>query len=128
MSSGSARQYPGVAPVLQLAETLEGLREDHDSDPALIRAHSNSVVQATESGQVGLAGALVDIARRLQTEATPGNTQRRATEAAVATVDGCDHAAISITRRRSGLETVAATDEVATRVDASDVRRPRALV
>jgi GAF domain-containing protein len=36
----------------------------------------------------------------------------------VATVGGCDHVAISITRRRVGLETVAATDEVPPRVDA----------
>ena len=71
----------------------------------------------TESGE-GLAAAFADIARQLQAEHTPEETQNRVTRAALSTVRGCDHAAISILRRRSGVHTVAATDDVATRVDA----------
>jgi GAF domain-containing protein len=58
-----------------------------------------------------------DIARQLQAEASPERTRDRITRAAVATVDGCDHAAISIIHRRGGLSTVSATDDVPRRVD-----------
>jgi transcriptional regulator with GAF, ATPase, and Fis domain len=58
------------------------------------------------------------IARELEAETSRGRTQDRVTRAAVRTVEGCDHAAISIVRRRGGIETVGATDEVPSRVDA----------
>jgi GAF domain-containing protein len=57
------------------------------------------------------------IARQLEAETSPEATRDRITEAAVHTVHGCDHAAISIIRRRGGIETVAATDDVPSRVD-----------
>jgi transcriptional regulator with GAF, ATPase, and Fis domain len=66
----------------------------------------------------GLAEMFAGIARQLQAESSPEKTRDRVTRAAVATVDGCDHAAISIVRRRGGIETVAATDDVPPRVDA----------
>lgn len=72
----------------------------------------------TESGRAGLAEAFADIARQLQAESNPAKTQERVTRAAVATIGGCDHAAISIVRRRGGVETVAATDDVPAEVDA----------
>jgi len=78
-------------------------------------------VRVTESGQAGLADlaeVFADIARHLQAETSPERTQDRVARAAVATVDGCDHAAISIIRRRGGLQTVSATDDVPQRVDA----------
>jgi GAF domain-containing protein len=75
-------------------------------------------VRVTESEQAALAGVFADIARRLQAETSPEGTQDRVTHTAVATVDGCDHAAISIVRRRGGLQTVSATDDVPQRVDA----------
>jgi len=72
----------------------------------------------TERGQAGLAEAFADIARQLQAEGTSETTRDRVTRAAVATVDGCDHAAISIIRRRGGIESVSATDDIPSRVDA----------
>lgn len=75
-------------------------------------------MRVTGSEQADLAGVFADIARQLEAETSPERTQDRVTRAAVATVDGCDHAAISIVRRRGGIETVAATDEVPERVDA----------
>lgn len=71
----------------------------------------------SEPEQADLAGVFADIARQLEAEASPERTQDRVTRAAVAAVDGCDHAAISIVRRRGGIETVAATDDVPQRVD-----------
>lgn len=62
--------------------------------------------------------SLAAIARELEAETSPERTRNRVTAATVAMVGGCDHAAISIVRRRGGVETVAATDEVATVVDA----------
>ena len=72
----------------------------------------------TESQPSDLAEVFADIARQLEAEKSPEKTQDRVTQAAVATVGGCDHAAISIVRRRGGIETVAATDDVPTRVAA----------
>src|SRR3954454_23967685 len=72
----------------------------------------------TESEQSDLAEVFADIARQLEAETSPERTQNRVTQAAVATVDGCDHAAISIVRRRGRVETVAPTDVVPTLVDA----------
>lgn len=71
-----------------------------------------------EWGQAGLAEVFADIARQLQAQSSPEKTQERVTQAAVATIDGCDHAAISIIRRRGRFETVAATDDVPVEVDA----------
>lgn len=66
----------------------------------------------------GLAEVFAGIARQLQAETNPEKTQERVTRAAVATVDGCDHASISIVRRHDTIETVASTDDVPNRVDA----------
>jgi GAF domain-containing protein len=74
--------------------------------------------QVTDSEQADLAETFAEIARQLEAEASPEKTQDRVTQAAVTTVDGCDHAAISIVRRRGGIQTVAATDDVPPRVDA----------
>jgi transcriptional regulator with GAF, ATPase, and Fis domain len=71
----------------------------------------------TESRQQGLAETFATIARQLEAEISPDATQNRVTQAAVATIEGCEHAAISIVRRRGGVETVAATDDVPTVVD-----------
>lgn len=65
-----------------------------------------------------LAGVFADIARQLQAEDSPEKVQDRISRAAVDTVDGCDHAAISLVHRRGAVDTVAATDDVPTRVDA----------
>jgi GAF domain-containing protein len=65
----------------------------------------------------GLAEVFAGIARRLRAESTPERTRDGVTRAAVDTVAGCDHAAIIIVRRRGGIETVAATDEVPVAVD-----------
>ncbi|MDT0352607.1 GAF and ANTAR domain-containing protein [Pseudonocardia charpentierae] len=65
-----------------------------------------------------LAEVFAKLARQLQAEDTPRKVQERVTRAAVDTVDGCDHAAISLVHRRGGIETVAATDDVPPRVDA----------
>ncbi len=65
-----------------------------------------------------LAAVFADIARHLQAQDSPEKVRERVTRAAVDTVEGCDHAAISVVRRHGGIETVAATDDVAPRVDA----------
>jgi transcriptional regulator with GAF, ATPase, and Fis domain len=65
-----------------------------------------------------LAEVFADIARQLEAEISPERTQGRVTRAAVATVGGCDHAAISIVRRQGEVKTVAPTDVVPTLVDA----------
>jgi transcriptional regulator with GAF, ATPase, and Fis domain len=70
-----------------------------------------------QSGE-GLAEVFADIARQLQAQHGSEKTQRRVTQAAVDTVEGCDHAAISVIRRSGAVETVAATDDVPPRVDA----------
>jgi GAF domain-containing protein len=66
----------------------------------------------------GLAEDFAAIARLLQAETTPELTQDRITRTAVDAIGGCDHAAISLILRRGGVHTVAATDDVAVRVDA----------
>ena len=81
-------------------------------------ARRTRFVRVTESKQSDLAEVFADIARQLEAEKSPEKTQDRVTQAAVATVGGCDHAAISIVRRRGGIETVAATDDVPPQVDA----------
>ncbi len=65
-----------------------------------------------------LSAAFADIARHLQAQDTPEKVRERVARAAVDTVEGCDHAAISVVRRRGRIETVAATDDVPPRVDA----------
>jgi GAF domain-containing protein len=71
-----------------------------------------------ERADEGLAEDFAAIARLLQAETTPEQTQQRVTKAAVDTVGGCEHASISLIRRRGGVETVAPTDDVPVRVDA----------
>jgi transcriptional regulator with GAF, ATPase, and Fis domain len=66
----------------------------------------------------GLAEVFADIARQLQAQDSSGKVQDRISRAAVDTVDGCDHAAISLVHRRGAIETVSATDDVPLRVDA----------
>ena len=65
-----------------------------------------------------LAQVFADIARQLQAEDTPEKVQERICRAAVDTVDGCDHAAISVVHRHGVIETVGATDDVPHQVDA----------
>src|SRR6476661_7117106 len=60
----------------------------------------------------GLAEDFAEIARQLQAKTTPEQTQERITRAAVGMVGGCDHASISIVRRRGRVQTVAPTDDV----------------
>ena len=65
-----------------------------------------------------LTQVFANIARHLQAGDTPEKVQERISRAAVDTVDGCDHAAISVIHRRGAIETVGATDEVPHQVDA----------
>lgn len=65
-----------------------------------------------------LAATFARIARALQAELTPDRTLEQITGAAVRTVPGCDHAAISMVEKRGPITTRAATDEVPTAVDA----------
>jgi GAF domain-containing protein len=65
----------------------------------------------------GLAEQFARIARALHETATAAETYRRVTEAAVATVPGCDHAAISLLDRHGGVVSVAATGAVPAAVD-----------
>lgn len=57
------------------------------------------------------------IARELQAESGLEQTREHVTRAAVKTVPGCDHAAISLVRRQGSIKTVAATDDVPERVN-----------
>lgn len=68
-----------------------------------------------ESLHRGLAEAIAEVARRLQAEESEQETLQTMVELAVATIPGCDHAAVSIVD--DTIETPAASDEVATRVD-----------
>jgi transcriptional regulator with GAF, ATPase, and Fis domain len=82
-------------------------------------AHQRAIFPpVTESGQRGLAEVFADIARQFEAEASPETTQNRVTQVALTMVDGCDHAGISVVRRRGGVQTVAATDDTAVVVDA----------
>ncbi len=72
----------------------------------------------TAEPEDNLAAVFADIARHLQAQDTPEKVQERVTRAAVDTVDGCDHASISVVRRHGRIDTVAATDDVPPRVDA----------
>ena len=64
-----------------------------------------------------LADQFAGIARTLHAAATAAETRRRVTDAAVATVPGCDHAAISLLDRHGGVVSVAATGAVPAAVD-----------
>lgn len=64
-----------------------------------------------------LAEAFAAVARQLQAEPGTESTYRRITAAAVETVEGCDHAALSLVRRHGPITTVAATSPVPGRVD-----------
>jgi transcriptional regulator with GAF, ATPase, and Fis domain len=65
-----------------------------------------------------LAEVFAEIARQLYEEETPDKVLDRVTRAALETVEGCDHAAISIVRPHDRIHTVAATDDVPPAVDA----------
>jgi transcriptional regulator with GAF, ATPase, and Fis domain len=65
-----------------------------------------------------LAEAFADIARRLHGESSPKEVHERIGRAAVHTVGGCDHAAISLVYRHRAIDTVGATDDVPHQVDA----------
>jgi hypothetical protein len=69
------------------------------------------------AGEVELAALFVDIARRLQSGQGTAQAEERIVSAAVATVDGCEHAGISLLHRSAAPTTVAATDDVAALVD-----------
>ena len=68
--------------------------------------------------EMDLAEVFADIARQLKAEHTPEKVQQRISQAAVDTVEGCDHAAICLVDRHGVIETVGATDEVPHEVDA----------
>jgi transcriptional regulator with GAF, ATPase, and Fis domain len=65
-----------------------------------------------------LAEAFADIARRLHGESSTKKVHERIGRAAVHTVGGCDHAAISLVYRHRAIDTVGATDGVPHQVDA----------
>lgn len=65
-----------------------------------------------------LADLFASIARQLQAAGSLEKVQHLITTAAVETVGGCHHAAISLLTQHGGLITVAATDDVPPRVDA----------
>jgi len=65
-----------------------------------------------------LAEAFADIARRLHGESSTKKVHERIGRAAVHTVGGCDHAAISLVYRHRAIDTVGATDDVPHQVDA----------
>ena len=80
-------------------------------------------VSVSESEQ--LADTFATIARELEAATGPGRTQEVVTRHAVEQVPGCAYAAISLVRRGGAVSTVAATDEIAERVD-QRVERKRA--
>jgi GAF domain-containing protein len=65
-----------------------------------------------------LAQYFVEIARSLHSGQEPAEIQDRITRAAVRTVEGCEHAAISLVRLGRRPVTVAATDRLPVEVDA----------
>lgn len=65
-----------------------------------------------------LARLFVGIARHLHAEDDPARAREQITLAAVATVPGCEHAAVSLVRRNGSITTDAATDELPALVDA----------
>src|SRR5689334_17654007 len=73
--------------------------------------------QVVEAGEQDPAEVFARLARRLGAETSPDEARDQVTQSGVQAVDGCDHADISVIRRRGGIETVAATDDVPPRVD-----------
>jgi GAF domain-containing protein len=65
-----------------------------------------------------LADSFAAVARVLQAEVDPQRTQERITAIATKVINGCDHAAISVVKRRGVITTVAPTDETPGQVDA----------
>jgi GAF domain-containing protein len=72
----------------------------------------------TAAADDNLAEVFADIARHLHEQSSPEEVVDRITRAAVDTVEGCDHAAVSILRRHGRIETRGATDDVPPAVDA----------
>jgi transcriptional regulator with GAF, ATPase, and Fis domain len=70
------------------------------------------------TGDAELARLFVEVARLLHGGQDPAGTAERITRAALATVEGCEHAAISLLRRTERPITIAATDDVPVQVDA----------
>jgi GAF domain-containing protein len=64
-----------------------------------------------------LTQRFADLARALHASATPTETQRLVTRAAVDLVPGCEHASISLVTRHGAVASVAATDQAAATVD-----------
>jgi GAF domain-containing protein len=96
---------------------------DCDLYPICTGAWISPAVRARLPGVDGIPGrdlaeVFADIARQLQAGSSPDKVLDRVTLAAVDTVEGCGHAAISIVSRRGRIETVAATDDVPPVVDA----------
>lgn len=75
-----------------------------------------SPVNPTPDGD--LTEAFADITRRLHGESSSNKVHDRIGRAAVHTVGGCDHAAISSVDRHRAVDTVGATDDVPKQVDA----------
>jgi len=69
------------------------------------------------SPEIQLAETFAEIARALLSEPTLGGTLSRISSLAVETIDGCDHAGISLVRGRN-ITTEGASDDVPERVDA----------
>jgi transcriptional regulator with GAF, ATPase, and Fis domain len=67
---------------------------------------------------VQLARLFVEIARLLHGELDAAGAEKRITQAALSTVEGCEHAAISLLGRANRPVTIAATDDVPLQVDA----------
>jgi GAF domain-containing protein len=69
------------------------------------------------TGEPDLAATLSELARLLQQENSPQATLESITRAAVDTVPGAEHAAITVVRNRRELETVAATSDLVEKID-----------
>ena len=70
------------------------------------------------SGDVGsVAQNLASVARQLQGEDTPVRTWQRIVDLAVATLDGCEMAAISLVHASGRIDTPVFTDKLALKVD-----------
>jgi transcriptional regulator with GAF, ATPase, and Fis domain len=65
-----------------------------------------------------LALLFASVARELEAEKSPDLTRTRVTAMALATISGCEHAAISLVHRAGRITTVAPTSDLAERVDA----------
>jgi transcriptional regulator with GAF, ATPase, and Fis domain len=81
-------------------------------DPA-----GRSTVTTKDETNLDLAQVLAEVARSLLAETSLKATLNRICELAVATIDGCDHAGVSLVEGRT-ISTQGSSDDVATRVDA----------